>query len=157
MTEFFFGSSHDDRYTNAGDTVVSLSAERHNLVEGALERSRRVEVFVANPESKKGARENLNASFSRAYKAGKWKVRRIYQLLSSAEYIPSAHVFLVSHLMKKLPLALGAGRNANGNMLFCLVVIAKSGTCISLLLLFPSLFARRYLRRSSRFLWSSIA
>ncbi|CAM9870505.1 unnamed protein product, partial [Choristocarpus tenellus] len=29
-----------NRYTNAGDTVVSYSAERHNVVEAALERSR---------------------------------------------------------------------------------------------------------------------
>ncbi|CAM9848872.1 unnamed protein product, partial [Choristocarpus tenellus] len=36
-----------NRYTNAGDTVVSYSAERHNVVEAALERSRRVEVFVS--------------------------------------------------------------------------------------------------------------
>ncbi|CAM9993283.1 unnamed protein product, partial [Choristocarpus tenellus] len=34
------------RYTNAGDTVVSYSAERHNVVEAALELSRRVEVFM---------------------------------------------------------------------------------------------------------------
>ncbi|CAN0574983.1 unnamed protein product, partial [Ectocarpus sp. 12 AP-2014] len=49
------------------------SAERHNVVEGALERSRRVEVFVANPQSRERVKENLQASFSRAYKAGKWK------------------------------------------------------------------------------------
>ena len=67
----------NDRYTNAGDTVASLSAERHNVVEGALERSRRVEVFVADLQSKEPVKESLEASFSRAYKAGKWKVRKM--------------------------------------------------------------------------------
>lgn len=65
---------NNDRYTKAGDTVVSLSAERHNVVEGALERSRRVEVLVSDAQSKDQVRDNLKTSFSRAHKYGKWKV-----------------------------------------------------------------------------------
>ncbi|CAM9163771.1 unnamed protein product [Scytosiphon promiscuus] len=63
-----------NRYTNAGDTVVSLSAERHNVVEGALQRNRRVEVFVSNAQSKDTVRKSMKTSFGRAYKSGKWKV-----------------------------------------------------------------------------------
>lgn len=83
---------HYDRYTHAGDTVASLSAERHNVVEGALERSRRVEVFVANRQSKEGVRESLQASFSRAYKAGKWKVRMTFAtvVFLCCRHVPSA-------------------------------------------------------------------
>ncbi|CAN0040567.1 unnamed protein product, partial [Choristocarpus tenellus] len=59
-----------NRYTNAGDTVVSFSAERHNVVEAALERSTRVEVFVSNAASKDEVKEKMETSFGKAYKDG---------------------------------------------------------------------------------------
>ena len=76
-----FSDSHPNcRFTNAGDTVVSFSAERHNVVEGALERSRRVEVFVSKAELKDDVRDRMKTSFTRTYKDGKWKVQMEFLL-----------------------------------------------------------------------------
>lgn len=44
------------------------------MVEAALERSRRVEVFVSNDEAKSGVQKDIETFFPRAYKDGKWKV-----------------------------------------------------------------------------------
>ena len=76
----FLDSPYDARFTNAGDTVVSLSAERHNVVEGALARSRRVELFVSNAQSKDAVLDSMKTSFTRAYKDGKWKVKLVCPL-----------------------------------------------------------------------------
>ena len=63
-----------DRYTNSGDTVLSLSAEKHNVIEVALGRSRRVEVFVSKPTAKVNVKERMKDCFRQAYKDGKFKV-----------------------------------------------------------------------------------
>ncbi|CAN0064599.1 unnamed protein product [Choristocarpus tenellus] len=63
-----------NRYTNAGNTVVSFSTERHNVVEAVLELSSRVEVFVSNAASKNEVKEKMKTSFGQAYKDSKWKV-----------------------------------------------------------------------------------
>jgi len=49
-------------------------------VEGALERSRRVEVFVSKAELKDEVRDRMKTSFTRTYKDGKWKVQMEFLL-----------------------------------------------------------------------------
>ena len=65
------------RYTNPGDTVLSLSAEKHSAVEVALGRGRRVEVFVSNVAAKEGVKERIKESFRQAYKNGMFKVKGV--------------------------------------------------------------------------------
>lgn len=63
----FSDPHYNERVTNAGDTMVSFSAERHNVVEGPLKQSRRVEVFVSKAQSKDDVRDSMKTSFTRAY------------------------------------------------------------------------------------------
>lgn len=108
----FSGFLCNDRYTNAGDTVVTLSAERHNVVDVALQRSRRVEVFVSNVASESEVRNGMKTSFSRAYKDGKWKVNTICPLLFLTSVSFGYQQWWLQNWSFLCPRAHGIGRGA---------------------------------------------
>lgn len=62
------------RYTNQGDTVLSVGAECNKGVEVALGRGRRVEAFVGQESKKEEVQKRLDESFADAYNEGFFKV-----------------------------------------------------------------------------------
>lgn len=62
------------RFTRPGDTVVSMCGESNRTIEVALNRARRVEVFIADKASEEDVKKRVEDAFLMAYKEGKFKV-----------------------------------------------------------------------------------
>ena len=57
--------------------LLSVSAEKRNAVEVALEPTRRVEVFVSKATAKDDVPEMMKDCFRQAYQGGKFKMMRV--------------------------------------------------------------------------------
>lgn len=53
---------------------MSLSGESNHCIEVAIERGRRIEAFVTDPEKKDAVQDRMSKSFLQAFTDGKFKV-----------------------------------------------------------------------------------
>lgn len=64
-----------NRFTNPGDTVACLSAEKNKCADVAISRGRQVEAFVSSPEALEELNTRVVSSFATAFDNGFFKVR----------------------------------------------------------------------------------
>ena len=64
-----------NRFTNPGDTVARLSAEKNECADAAISRGGQVEAFVSAPEALEELNTRVVLSFATAFDNGFFKVR----------------------------------------------------------------------------------
>ena len=65
------------RFTNAGDTILCVGVESSSAPEAALERSRRLEVYLADGSLREKVASRIAEAFKKAFVEGYFKVPSI--------------------------------------------------------------------------------
>ena len=87
------------RFTNQGDSVVTLSAESDGVVECALDLGRKVELFVAsNGDAYEDVARRVESAWEGAWREGKFAVSVVASYLLKFPVADTVFIFLTRFL-----------------------------------------------------------